>query len=253
VDAAIAAGAGAWIGTHLFPALVTGAVLRVSPWTWLGGGLGTASWGAYFGALAGLLAYGRLIRPPAWAFLDIAASCAALGPVIARFACLLAGDDFGRPSALPWAITFPQGSPAFAAHVSAELIPPNALSALPVHPLQIYLAANGLMVFLAVSSIWRRWSDRPGITLGAYLTLYGGTRFWWEFLRDPAAGGASGLLSLSQVMCLGMLALGTLVLAWRLPAPIPRTAAAVAKGKQPLRLPRPGAGPPQTAPHPDRR
>jgi phosphatidylglycerol:prolipoprotein diacylglycerol transferase len=127
---------------------------------------------------------------------------------------------------VPWAITFPPGSLAFDAHLHGGLIQPEAIGSLPVHPLQLYLAMNALVVFLAVSSVWRRWPDRLGVTLGAYLTLYGATRFWWEFLRDPAAGGATGSLSVSQVMCLALVAAGMMVLVSRLPAPARSTVSA---------------------------
>jgi phosphatidylglycerol:prolipoprotein diacylglycerol transferase len=217
VDAALAGGFGALIGTRTFRLVTDGGLLTVPPTEWFDWSYGTASWGAYLGALLGLLGYLAITRQRRWLLLDTAASCAALGPVIGRFACLLAGDDFGRPTSLPWALTFPGGSLAYDAHASAGLIPPDAAASLPVHPFQLYLAANGLLVFLVVSRVWRRAGDRPGATLAAYLTGYGASRFGWEFLRDPAAGGAAAGLSVSQVMCLGFVVAGVLLLRRRTP------------------------------------
>jgi prolipoprotein diacylglyceryltransferase len=51
------------------------------------------------------------------------------------------------------------------------------------------------------------------VTFGVFLLIYGATRFPWEFLRDPAAGGARGLFSTSQWMCLLLVAGGIVVLA----------------------------------------
>jgi phosphatidylglycerol:prolipoprotein diacylglycerol transferase len=112
-----------------------------------------------------------------------------------------------------WAVQFPAGSLPYRAQVAAGLLPPTAEASLAVHPFQLYLVVNGLVVFLIVTAIWRRWRDRPGVTFGAFLVIYGATRFPWEFLRDPAAGGASGLLSTSQWMCLLLIAGGIVVLA----------------------------------------
>jgi phosphatidylglycerol:prolipoprotein diacylglycerol transferase len=35
----------------------------------------------------------------------------ALGHAIGRVGCFLVGDDYGRPSTLPWAVAFPKGLP----------------------------------------------------------------------------------------------------------------------------------------------
>jgi phosphatidylglycerol:prolipoprotein diacylglycerol transferase len=210
-------------GLHPFAGIVPSpgvvyslAIIGVNPAGWLEAPKGTVSWGAYLGALAGLLGYTGIRAKRPWVYVDMAASCAPLGSVIGRFACFLAGDDFGRVTQLPWGITFPHASPPFVAHLNAALILPGADRSLPVHPLQIGLAVNALVVFLAVSAIWRRTAGQPGVTLGAYLALYGGTRFFWEFLRDPAAGGAAAGLSVSQVMCVLFVAGGGAVLVSRL-------------------------------------
>ena len=47
----------------------------------------------------------------------------AFGHLLGRIGCLLVGDDYGRPTSLPWGIAFPQG------------LPPTDV---PVHPTQLY-------------------------------------------------------------------------------------------------------------------
>ncbi len=213
--AALLSGAAvAIIGTRLFYLVTTGALFRTGPADWLDLGGGTASWGAYLGAIVGLAAYCRISGAPFWITLDVGASCAGLSEVIGRWACLMAGDDFGRITAVPWSIRFPSGSPAFRAHSARGLLESTAGASLPVHPLQFYLMLNAALVLALTTMVWHRWRERPGVTLAAFLLLHGSTRFWWEFLRDPAAGGASGALSVSQWTCLGMAAAG-LVLVWR--------------------------------------
>jgi prolipoprotein diacylglyceryltransferase len=104
------------------------------------------------------------------------------------------------------------GSRAYVAHLSDGSLPPDATLSLPVFPLPLYLSMNGFLVFLLVSFIWRRGRGVPGLTLAAFWIIYPVSRFLWELLRDPAAGGAERGLSVSQWMCLGTLAGGLVLL-----------------------------------------
>ncbi len=64
----------------------------------------------------------------------------AFGHLIGRIGCLLVGDDYGRPTSLPWGIAFPQG------------LPPTDV---PVHPTQLYEAA-GLAILGWLLLRWRQ-------------------------------------------------------------------------------------------------
>jgi phosphatidylglycerol---prolipoprotein diacylglyceryl transferase len=129
---------------------------------------GGMSWfgGLSGGLLAGLLFMGRAgLRP--LAVLAAAAPGLAVGHAIGRVGCFLVGDDYGRPSTLPWAVAFPRG------------LPPTDL---PVHPTQLYEAIP--LVALAVLLTRLRaggTSDRR--VFGAYLLLAGALRFAIEFVR----------------------------------------------------------------------
>ncbi len=217
---ALAGGIGAAIGTRLFYLLSTGAILHTTPLQWLDASRGTASWGAYLGAVLGV-AIATVRSGRMWTWLDLGASCAALGEVIGRWGCWLAGDDFGRVTGVAWGIRFPAGSPAYQVHAARGLLAADASTSLPVHPLQFYLMFNALVVLIVTTLIWRRWRIRPGLTFGAFLILHGATRFWWEFLRDPAAGGAHGLLSTSQWTCAALVAGGAVLLRRRTDAQVP--------------------------------
>lgn len=200
------------VGTRAFYLVTTGAVVALPVRAWFSFD-GTASWGAYLGAALGLFLWLRHRGLAPLSYFDVAASCASLGPAIGRWGCLLNGDDFGRVSAVTWAIRYPAGSEAWAAHAAAGLLPPSASASLPVHPFQVYLSLHALLGFVVCSSVWHRWRARPGVTLFVYLLLDGSGRFALEFLRDPAAGGSAGL-SVSQVMCALEVAIAlTLVLA----------------------------------------
>ena len=91
----------------------------------------------------------------------------AIGHAIGRVGCFMVGDDYGQPSALPWAVAFPEG------------LPPTTV---PVHPTQLYEAA--LLVPLAVLLIrWRRRGLPDRVVLGRYLFAAGTVRFFIEFVR----------------------------------------------------------------------
>ena len=202
------------VGGRLCYLLVSGGLVALPVRSWFGTG-GIASWGAYIGAAlaTGLYSVFAGLRP--WPWIDLAASIAPLFEVIGRWGCWLAGDDIGRVSKLPWAIRFPAGSDAWNAQVARGSLSPDAGWSLPVHPEQFYLMASAAVVFVVISAVWRRTRDRPGITLAACLVLYGFSRYWLEFFRDPAAGGAVTGLSPSQWMCATCVAAGAALFAAR--------------------------------------
>src|SRR5262245_32514132 len=68
------------------------------------------SGGVFYGglilAVAVALLYIRRIGLPLWTTCDVFAPGIALGHVIGRFGCVFAGCCYGKPTTLPWGITF---------------------------------------------------------------------------------------------------------------------------------------------------
>ena len=222
LSASIAGVIGVIVGGHLYYLLGTGTMAASGPIDWITQE-GAGSWGGYLGGMLGMAAYLRWKRASAWPYLDVLGSVGSLTAVVGRWGCLLFGCDFGRVTSVPWAVSYPPGSFAYNAHVTSGALSPDAVQSLAVHPLPVYLSINGLIVFLLVSAIWRRWRNIPGVTLAASWVLYGATRFFWEFLRDAAAGGATSGLSLPQWMALNAIVVsGVIALVasrrWRLGA-----------------------------------
>ena len=83
---------------------VAGAAVNVA-----GGGL--VVYGAVIGGILGTLAFIRRYKLPALAMFDLAIPSLMLGMGIGRLGCLMNGCCFGSVCALPWAVTFPPGSP----------------------------------------------------------------------------------------------------------------------------------------------
>jgi phosphatidylglycerol:prolipoprotein diacylglycerol transferase len=138
---------------------------------------------------------------------DVFAPAAALGLAFGRVGCFLAGCCWGKPTSLPWAVTF--SDPAARELVGVPL-------GTPLHPTQLYEAAAEALIFLI---LWRRFFQphREGAILGLYLVLYSCFRFLVEFLRDPAQRSFpfGGALSSTQWVAAVLVALGVYLLAGR--------------------------------------
>lgn len=162
----------------------------------------TMSWGAYFGGFLGFALYFRKAGLAPWRYADALASVFGLAPFIARFACLLNGDDFGRVTDVPWAVAYPHGSLAFDAHLRAGLIGPGATASLPVHPVQLYLAAAGFALFAVFSWLWRRIDLEAGAMFALYWAADGASRFLLEFFRGDTDRTFVGAFPDGQVIAL---------------------------------------------------
>ena len=129
---------------------------------------GGLSWfGGLFGGVGGALAYFRWRHWPLIPIISAATPALAVGHLLGRIGCFLVGDDYGRPTALPWGIAFPEGSPP---------------TDVPVHPTQLYEAALlGILAWLLIR--WRRAGVPDREIVGRYLVLTGVIRFAIEFLR----------------------------------------------------------------------
>jgi len=126
---------------------------------------------SWFGGLVGGVGTGvwmlRRKGVPIVPALAAATPALAVGHAIGRIGCFLVGDDYGRPSDLPWAVAFPEG------------LPPTFV---PVHPTQLYET----LALLAVAGALLRWRRRrldDSAVLGWYFVLAGAVRFLVELVR----------------------------------------------------------------------
>jgi len=152
---------------------------------------------SWFGGFAGGLTAGltslRFYRVPLVSGLAAASPALALGHAIGRVGCFLVGDDYGRPSLLPWAIAFPKG------------LPPTDV---PVHPTQVYEAV-ALLALAWWLLRWRRRGVADAVVLSRYLVLAGAIRFAIEFVRiNPPVLGP---LTLAQLWSIALVLAGGFV------------------------------------------
>lgn len=126
---------------------------------------------------------------------DLLAPLLALGQTFGRMGCLLSGDgDYGPPTNVPWAMSFPKG-----------VIPTTDR----VHPTPIY----DMIFLLAIFGIlWKiRKKELPtGFKFSLYLVLLGTERFITEFYRNTAKVLFG--LTMAQLISIGLIiAGGTLI------------------------------------------
>lgn len=138
-------------------------------------GSGLTWYGGLLGGVIGTLAVAKWRKVPLLWLCDLAAPSLGLSYAIGRMGCFLNGDDYGRPASVPWAMSFPKGTPP---------------TTTPVHPTQLYETAGGLLIFWLLS---RFGDDRlgTGLIFGLYLLMAGFERFMVEFYRtnEPLAAG----------------------------------------------------------------
>jgi phosphatidylglycerol---prolipoprotein diacylglyceryl transferase len=98
------------IGAKLYHVLETPRELFADPVAQLFTSYGFAWFGGLIAGIAAFIYLGYRFRIPLLTLFDAASPAAALGYGIGRIGCLLSGDgDYGIPSTLPWAMSFPNG------------------------------------------------------------------------------------------------------------------------------------------------
>ena len=147
---------------------------------------------------------------------DAAAPALAVAYAVGRMGCFLNGDDYGKPSGLPWAMAFPKGDP-----------PTTTL----VHPTQLYEILASLAIFAILVWVLAPRLKRVGVLIWSYLCLAGVERFLVEFVRtnQPVLLG----LTQQQWISVGLVVVGVGGL-WWLYRPGARVAAGV-PAKRPVK------------------
>ncbi len=121
------------------------------------------------GALAAGIVAARiftwLFRVPFGDWADIVAPLVPASVALGRIGCFFSGCCFGRVADLPWAVTYPFPSPAFANHDARQLLEVGQLTSQPVHPFQLYLVSTCILVTVVVCLWERRQSFAGQVTL----------------------------------------------------------------------------------------
>lgn len=126
---------------------------------------------------------------------DLMAPLLALGQMFGRAGCLLSGDgDYGPPTDVPWAMSFPNG-----------IVPTTEQ----VHPTPIY---DMILLFAIFLFLWKiRTRKQPLLfSFSLYLMFIGGERFFTEFYRTTPEIFLG--LTMAQLISIGLFAVGLVLL-----------------------------------------
>ncbi|MGX9351328.1 prolipoprotein diacylglyceryl transferase [Shimia sp. W99] len=172
--------------------------------------------GGFLGVIVAAWLYSRKYAIPKLSMSDAIALGVAPGLLLGRIANFINAELWGRPTDLPWGVTFP----GYAAQDCGQALGDICAR----HPSQLYeallegLILGAVLLWLA----WRRSALKfPGRIAGVFFAGYGLARFIVEFVRQPDAqfiseGNPLGLvwhiggygLTMGQLLSLPMILLG---------------------------------------------
>jgi phosphatidylglycerol:prolipoprotein diacylglycerol transferase len=151
-----------------------------------------------------------------WALVDVLALGASLSIFVGRWASFLSGENYGKPTDLPWGVVFPPESHARPTGVA-------------LHPTQLYHSLHGLLLFVILWFVLRR-HPHAGRVSGLFLMLYAIGRSVIEIWRaDDVARGmvVEGLISTSQLISIPVFFAGLAIFLIRR-APLDETSSSAA-------------------------
>lgn len=154
-------------------------------------------YGGFIVAVVFAWIYMRRQGLPVLATSDLFAPGLALGHGIGRLGCFAAGCCWGKPTMLPWAVTFTNKD-------ATTGVPLN----IPLHPAQLYEAfAEAVICFILVRKLNRQ--HRDGQIIGLYLALYGVVRLLVENVRmHDSSNPMGGPFTLEQWISLVLALVG---------------------------------------------
>ena len=112
-----------------------------SPFSYILSRGGLTFYGGFVVAIILMLYLTNRSKVSFWIIVDAATPALTLAYAIGRVGCFLVGDDYGIPSNLPWAMSFPRG------------LPPTLER---VHPTQLYEVIAMTVVFVIIWKIRKR-------------------------------------------------------------------------------------------------
>ncbi len=162
---------------------------------------GGTFYGGVVGAILTIVLYAHFQKMPLLSVMDTSAAALPLGHAIGRLGCFAAGCCYGKPTAVPWGVTFTNPTAAQIAGTPLDVH---------LHPTQLYESGAEFLNFLIL--VWLGGRQRfKGQLLGTYFLLYGAERGTIEFFRgDP---GRTMLfhnsVSLMQLVSVALILIGS--------------------------------------------
>ncbi|MCL2804548.1 MAG: prolipoprotein diacylglyceryl transferase [Treponema sp.] len=229
---------GLLLGARLFSTLIyeTSDIYRRQPWLifWPfrnGKFTGLQGMSYHGGAFAGLLSVIIFAKVKKYNFREIGDMFAAaipLGFTFGRIGNFINAELYGRVTASPIGMIFPNAAPVPASELwvreiaeKAGIEITGAFVNLPRHPSQLYEAFFEGIVLWAIIWFFRNRKPFKGFLIGLYFLGYGFFRFIIEYFREPDADLGYRFLNFTtgQILCFFMIVFGIvwLIAASRMP------------------------------------
>jgi len=158
---------------------------------------GYVVYGGIIGGVLTSLIYCKIKKQRFLTYFDLVMPAVSLAQGFGRLGCFFAGCCYGRETDAWYGITF---------HNS--VFAPNEVKLIPTQ----LISSAGNFLFCALLLIYAKREPKEGRVAAAYLLLYGIGRFFIEFLRNDYRGSV-GVLSTSQLISIGIVALGVVLYA----------------------------------------
>src|ERR1700758_3068301 len=171
------------LGAKLYHLIETPAEFFADPLPLLLSRYGFAWFGGFLGGFGALLVMRWRAKLPLWEFLDACSPAASFGYAIGRIGCFLSGDgDYGRPTSLPWGMSFPNGVVPTAEACVQRGWPVNCrVHPAPLYELVIWCAIGALLWHMGSKAL--KGPKAKGEIFCTYLILTGVARFLVEIIR----------------------------------------------------------------------
>ena len=143
-----------------------------------------------------------------WLVADVLAPYIALGHAVGRLGCFASGCCYGKPTDMPWGVTFTN-------QYASEMF--GVPLYIPIHPTQLYSSLMLLSIFVILIFLRKR-KVFDGQVFWSHILLYGCGRYLVENFRgDPRGSLFDGMISTSQLISILMstLAIGMLIVLYR--------------------------------------
>jgi len=166
------AGLAGILGAKLYHLLEDPAFFFADPLPLLFSRYGFAWFGGFLGGFGTLLLLAWRDKLPLLEFLDACSPAAAFGYAIGRIGCFLSGDgDYGKPTSLPWGMSFPNGVVP-----TSERVHPT-----PLYEFLLWCAIGAFLWHMGTKAV--KGPKAKGEIFCNYLILTGIARFLVEFIR----------------------------------------------------------------------
>jgi phosphatidylglycerol---prolipoprotein diacylglyceryl transferase len=178
---------------------------------------GLVFYGGFIAAALTAWWYLRRHRMSFLAYADTLIPSVAIGHFFGRLGCFAAGCCWGSVSHahVPWLAKFPPASLAYQAFAqrpnAAELLAPDRLTTLPVHPTQLYESFGELALFALLVFLVRPRKRFHGQVLATWLMAYAVLRTVVELFRGDVERGVVAGLGVGQWTSIAILAAGAAV------------------------------------------